>query len=238
MSERVQVGETVAEVMRIYRAHAGVLLPIAFWIFLVIAILEALAGDSVGLAIAGFAVGIFAATLYQGIVVGLVRDMKAGRSEFAMGELVRAALPFALPLAGAGLLLALGIAGGFLLFIVPGLYLLSIWAVVAPSIVIERRGVFDAFGRSRQLVRGNGWPVLGAVLTALLLSLLAAVFFTALAEELAGGPLLRIVFTALAATAVAPIEALVAAVLYFRLVSIAGPPPAPAAAGAPEPPGP
>jgi hypothetical protein len=32
---------------------------------------------------------------------------------------------------------------------------LAVWAVIAPVIVIERAGVFDAFGRSRQLIKGN-----------------------------------------------------------------------------------
>lgn len=220
MSERVQVGETLAEALRVYRAQAGVLLPIAFWIFLVIAIFEALARDSLGFALLVFPVSVLAATLYEGIVVGLVREMRAGREEFAMGELVGAALPFALPLAAAGLLVGVGVAVGFLLLVVPGLYLVSIWAVVAPAIVVEGHGALDALGRSRALVRGNGWPVLGAVLSAMLLSLVAVLFLTAIAEALADGPLLTIVFTALAATAIAPIQALVSAVLYFRLAGL------------------
>ena len=38
------------------------------------------------------------------------------------------------------------------LLIVPGLILLTIWAVIAPVIVVERSGVIDAFRRSRELV--------------------------------------------------------------------------------------
>ena len=49
------------------------------------------------------------------------------------------------------------------------------WAVIAPVIVVERRGVFDAFGRSRQLVRGNGWPVFGTVLVAFLIAAVASI---------------------------------------------------------------
>ena len=57
----------------------------------------------------------------------------------------------------------LGILVGFILLIVPGLFLLTIWAVVAPVTVLERPGIFAAFGRSRELVRGHGWTVFGAL---------------------------------------------------------------------------
>jgi hypothetical protein len=35
--------------------------------------------------------------------------------------------------------------------------------VVAPVTVLERPGVWGAFGRSRELVSGNGWNVFGVI---------------------------------------------------------------------------
>ena len=58
---------------------------------------------------------------------------------------------------------------GLVLLVVPGLFLITIWAVIAPVIVLERAGVFESFGRSRHLVKGNGWQVFG-VLVILFLS--------------------------------------------------------------------
>ena len=52
---------------------------------------------------------------------------------------------------------------GFILLIIPGLFLIVIWSVVAPVVVLERPGVFAAFGRSRELVRGNGWNVFAVI---------------------------------------------------------------------------
>ena len=52
--------------------------------------------------------------------------------------------------------IAIGIGLLFLLF-APGLFLLTIWAVLAPVIVIERVGAIESFGRSRGLVRGERW---------------------------------------------------------------------------------
>ena len=56
-----------------------------------------------------------------------------------------------------------------MLLIVPGLFLLTIWAVTAPAIVVERRGAIEAFGRSHELVRGEGWTVFGAIVVAFLI---------------------------------------------------------------------
>jgi hypothetical protein len=145
-----------------------------------------------------------------------------GARDSSVGDLMRFALPVLGPLLGAGILAGFGIGIGFVLLIVPGLYLATIWAVIAPAIVIERRGIFDAFGRSRQLVSGNGWPVLWTILVAYLITFVAAIALTALADNIANGPLVRIVFSALASTFTAPITALVAAVLYFRLRELRG----------------
>lgn len=236
MERKISVGETLSETFAIYRDQAGVLLPVAFWLFLAAAIVEELTVDEVSLFWVGMVVSLALGTLYQGMVVGLVGDVQDGRRDSSVGDLMRSVLPVVMPLIGAGLLAALGIAGGFVLLVVPGLYLLTIWAVVAPVIVVERKPVFESFGRSRQLVRGNGWPVLGAVLLGFLVALAAALVFVAIAESLSDEVLLRIVFNALASMVTAPIAALVASVLYFRLRALQGE--QPAAAEDPAPPSP
>ena len=96
--------------------------------------------------------------------------------------------------------------------------------MIAPAIVIEKKGVIGAFGRSREFVRGFGWPVFGTVIVATLITGIATLFLSAIAEGIAGGPILRIVFGALATTLTAPIGGLVAAVLFYRLIAIKGDP--------------
>jgi hypothetical protein len=95
-----------------------------------------------------------------------------------------------------------------------------VWAVVAPVIVIERRRVTEALGRSRQLVRGSGWPVLGVVLVGFLVAAIAGIGLSALATSIVDGEIVDLVFTVLAQTVAAPISALIASVLFFRLVEI------------------
>lgn len=235
MKRKLSVGETLNEVFSIYGAQAGVLLPAAFWIFLLVAIVNGIAGDDVGLLLVSVVISLLAGTLYQGMVVNLVRDVEDGRRDLSVVELINSVGPVLMPLIGAGLLAALGIGIGLVALIVPGLVALTFWAVIAPAIVIERKGVFEAFGRSNELVKGNGWPVLGVVLVAFVISLIGALVFGGIAESIADGPLLRIVFGALASTITAPISALAAGVLYYRLLAFHGVAPADPSTVAPAP---
>jgi hypothetical protein len=177
---------------------------------------------------------VIAATLYQGMVVSLVRDVQDGRRDSSAGDLVNQAMPVIGPLILAGLISGIGIGIGLILVIVPGLILLTIWAVVAPVIVVERSGVIDAFKRSRELVRGNGWEVFGVVVVAFLIAFVVGLIFGLIGSAISSGAVTRIVFNVISSTLTAPITALTAAVLYYRLLGPGGPA-APAAAGAAEP---
>jgi hypothetical protein len=223
MQGKLEVGDTLGEVFRTYGDHAGVLLPVAFWLYLVVAIVDGIVGTNLALFPLVLVVSTVAGTLYQGMVVGLVRDVQDGRRDSSVGELFGVATPVLLPLIGAGLLSGIGIAIGTLLLIVPGLILLTIWAVIAPAIVIERAGIIDAFGRSRQLVRGSGWAVFGVIITAFLIAAIGGIFFTQIAAGISDGPIVRIVFSALASTITAPIVALAAGILYYRLLALRPP---------------
>jgi hypothetical protein len=217
MSRDLRVGDVLGEVFSIYGSEAGTLLPLAFWLFLAVAIVDGLIGRSVALLPVTLALSTIAGTLYQGTVVELVHDVQDGRRDFSALELVRGVLPVLLPLIVAGLLAGIAIGIGFLLLIAPGLFLATIWAVIAPVIVVERSGALAAFGRSRALVRGQGWAVCGAIVVAFLVAIVGAAIFASIGGAIATGPLVRIVFSALASTVTAPISALVASVLYFRL---------------------
>jgi len=47
------------------------------------------------------------------------------------------------------------IALGLLAFLVPGLVLLTLWALIVPVVVIEGCGPMRSFGRSQEIVRGH-----------------------------------------------------------------------------------
>jgi hypothetical protein len=220
MDRRLQAGGVMGEALSLYRDQAGLLVPLGFWIFLTGAVLKALAGDEITLLVPAAVVALILGTLYEGIVISRVRDLRDGKRDFPVGDLAREVLPVLPGMIAALIALIVLVFLGLLLFVVPGLYLVTIWAVVLPAIVIERRGVLAAFGRSRQLVRGNGWPVLGVILLTLLIVIGASVVLTGLVEGLVEGDLLRGVFIAIATAITAPISGLVTTVLYFRLLTI------------------
>jgi len=219
---KLDIGDTISQALSIYGSQAGVLLPVAFAIFLIAAVVNGILATSFILLPLVFAVSIIASTLYAGTVVQLVSDIQDGRRDSSAGDLISSATPFILPLIGAGILAGLGIGLGLLLFIVPGLFLLTIWCVIAPSIVVEHKGVLDAFGRSRELVRGNGWQVFGVIVTVFAIVVVVNFVLSAVAIGIDDSAVMRIIFNVISQTITAPVAALVAAVLYFKLRALEG----------------
>lgn len=208
----ISPSDVVRRIWEIYRANAPVLVGTAAILFaLEFIVLLILPGASIAIAILFWALNV----LYQGIVVTLVQDIEAGRAGHSVADLLRSVEPVLLPLMGVSILYALGVAIGFVLLIIPGLILLVIWSVVAPVTVLERPGVFAAFGRSRELVRGNGWNVFGVILLVGLAVIVVSIAAGLIAASLgsAGGAFVQWLVT----SALAPVTALSASVLYFSL---------------------
>lgn len=120
--------------------------------------------------------------------------------------------------AAEAMLAIVGLAAGVLgtTWLQGALFLLTIWAVIAPVIVIEHRSALDSFGGSRELVRGHGWTVFGIVVITGLLSGIASgllhaafSFLPRFLEILVGGTIAQAV--------VAPFVAIALAITYFRL---------------------
>ncbi len=206
------------EAWQMYRAHAVHLLTIAFAIYLVAAVAAALLALIGGLfgALLGSVVELFAAFLVQAALVKAVQDVRDGRADLSFGETVSAAAAYIWPVAGASILAGIAIAVGLILLIVPGLYLITIWAVIVPVIVIERSGALASFARSQQLVRGRGWHVFGTLVLVfvilLAVDLVFGLIFVALPVLVRSG-----LSTVVSGTLVAPFLALVVTLIYYRL---------------------
>ena len=216
---RLSPGDVIGRAFGIYRDQIGVLLPAALAVFAVDALVTWVFDEGL-LPLVAVLVSLVLATLYEGMVVQLVRDVQDGRRDNTVGELFGSVSPVLLPLIAVSLLAGLGIGIGFLLLIVPGLILLTIWSVAAPVTVIERPGVFSAFGRSRELVRGYGWPVFGTVVLVFLLVVAASIAADLIGLALGdvGRAILSWIFNALTQ----PVAALTASVLYFTLLQLHG----------------
>lgn len=207
--ESVTAGSVIGEAWRVYKNQFVTL----FLAALLVAVISGVAVLLIG-PIAGF-VNLIVSLFFVGAVVGLVRDIQDGRRDEGLGSLFRAVGPVFFPLLAVAILAGFGIAIGLVLLIVPGLILLTIWAVVVPVCVLERPGVFASFGRSRDLVRGHGWSVFGALVLAWLISVGLAIVGGIIAAPL--DDVGRAVVSWLLTAITMPLFALVSAVLYFRL---------------------
>jgi hypothetical protein len=221
------------EAWRIYRAHAGHLLAIAFVIELISAVIVgflALTGSFLGLFL-GDIVTLFATFLLQATLIKAVQDVRDGRADLSIGETASAATPYLLPVAAASILAGIAITIGLILLIVPGLILITIWAVIIPVIVLERSGALASFGRSQQLVRGNGWQVFGTLVVLFIIqifvSIVLGLIFTALPVLVRNG-----LSTVIAGTLIAPFIAVTVTLIYYRLSGQEAPAAAPGGPGA------
>ena len=221
MQRTLDAGALINKVFGLYGTYARVLLPVAAAVFVVEAVIAAvLIAIAPALVFLALVVQLIASTLYQGMVVELVRDVQDGRLDQSPRQMLSSVTPVLGMLIGAGLIAGIGIAIGFVLIIVPGLFLLTMWSVVAPVVVIERPGVFNALGRSRVLVKGNGWPVFGVIVVFFVIFFVASLVLGAIGAAL--GEAGRIIFQIVASELTAPLIALVASVLYFELVGLKG----------------
>jgi len=173
----VAIGEVLGEAWELYKRFLWQFFLTAFVVFVVLDLISALAdaaaGDSAGAAflwgLVALVIGIVGYFWVQGALVELVRDVRDGRADRTVGETFKAVQPRLPALISAGLLAGLGILVGLILLVIPGLYLLTIWSMIVPVIVIEGRSAGESFSRSREVVRGHGWSVFGLIIVTFLI---------------------------------------------------------------------
>lgn len=209
----IDPGAIVSRAFRIYQEHAAPLLAAAVIVFLIDAVARYVFDSGFAVLIASI-VGLIAHTFYQGVVVKLVDDVRDGTLDSSVGGLFSSVTPVVGSLLLVAILAGLAIGIGIVLLIVPGLFLMTIWAVVAPAVVIENRGL-DAFGRSQELVKGNGWQVFAVIVIVFLLTFVVGLVGAAIGA--AGGDVLRAVVSFVVTVLVAPLAALAVSVLFFQL---------------------
>lgn len=234
----MDIGSVLSEAWSLYTRFLLRFFLTAFAVFVVLDLFSALAdvaADDSFLAglfwsVLAAIVGIVGLFLVQAALLEVVRDVRDGRADRGLGETYSAVWPRVPALIAASVIAAVVIGIGLLLLIVPGLYLLTIWSMIAAVIVLEGRSAGESFSRSHELVRGNGWNVFGLIVVVFIIVAVAS-------------GLIRLVFAWLPDFLDAWIGALVAhsltipfaaaalATAYFQLIQVPPAPPAP-----PEPP--
>ncbi|MGH2994978.1 MAG: glycerophosphoryl diester phosphodiesterase membrane domain-containing protein [Gaiellaceae bacterium] len=165
----------------------------------------------------------------QGAIVKAVEDVRDGRADLSVRQTLESVRPRFNRIAVAGLLAAFGITIGLILLVVPGLVLLTWWILLIPAIVLEDRGVTEAFGRSRELVSGNGWSVFGTIILTVALFIGIGIVLGLLLFPLEDW-LGDLIGDVISNTIFAPFAVLTWTLMYYRLRALKEPAPAVAAA--------
>jgi hypothetical protein len=219
MTPRLDIGKVFARVFETYRAQAAVVIPAAFIVFLPVSLVSGLAYEGGS--------GCSRSWLRRrewwapcgcrAWWSAQVADIQDDHRDESVGSLFAKVRPVLGTVILAGILSSIGIVLGLLLLIVPGLVLLTWWSLIIPVIVLERTGVGRSFGRSREIVRGNGWRVFAiVVLLALLQGILGAILGSilgALVDAEAGRAAGELFINVL----IGPLSAIAVAVVYFDL---------------------
>lgn len=113
-------------------------------------------------------VGVIIGAIVQGALTrATVAENEGHKASFS--DCIVAGLRVFLPLVAVGLIFGLAVGLGFVLLIIPGVFIMIAWSVAAPVVVVERGGVFGALGRSFELTSGYRWKILGLFLVLLVI---------------------------------------------------------------------
>jgi hypothetical protein len=242
----------IGEAWNLYKAHWKHLVAISGLVYVAVAVigllLSAIFENWLAMTL-GVLVSFVAVFWLQAALVKAVDDIRDGRADLSLSETFGTARPHIGSVTLAAILFGLAFLVGLLALIllaailgavgavigivgiIGWFFLLLVWwSVITPAIVLENKGVADGLRRSRQLVEGFGWPVLGTLLLVFLLLAGIAVLVSALLFPL-NDELQGFVSQLVSGALTAPLLVLVLTLLYFRLRAAketpAPPPPPP-----------
>jgi hypothetical protein len=114
-------------------------------------------------------------------------------------------------------LVGITVAIGFLLLIIPGIILLTLFSVSIPALVIENRRGTEAMKRSWDLAKEHFWHVLGVIVVAWIIGAVVGGIIGAIGGAIGDNWFVSWIFSAIAQIITAPFSALVSVLLYLDL---------------------
>lgn len=167
MSPTAVIGQT----WDLYKKQWRHLIPIALVVYAILGVVSILLTWALGWlgALLGAFVSLLGVFWLQAALVEAVADVRDGRADMSISETFAQGREHLSSVLVAGLIAAIAITFGLILFIIPGLFLMTIWCLIVPVIVLESRSAGESFGRSRELVRGEGWNVFGLIVLVFLI---------------------------------------------------------------------
>ncbi len=178
-----------------------------------------------GLGIVEALVAFASSCIAQGALsLGTVAELNGKRA--SLPDCLSASVKSLSSLLGISILATLGLLGGLLLLVVPGVVLALGWAVAVPVCVIERKSVFESFRRSWYLTSGHRLTIFGMVALAavgLLIFLLIVLSLSSILANAAGGgagPLILYIFQLIVEIATAVFSGSLMGAIYYELYVI------------------
>lgn len=155
------------------------------------------------------------------LLIQLAYDAKLGRP-IQLGRYFGPAMAALVPLVVLGLVVGILFMLGLIALVIPGLWVYAVFAVVAPAVIIENAG-FKAMSRSRELTKEYRWPIVGAIVLLMIISILiniVAEFLTGIISAIFGSLILDIILSAAISTIGAGLGSILVALIYARLREI------------------
>ena len=219
----MQAGSIIGQAWNMYKAHWRHLLPIALVVYVLISLFALLLAVLLGWfgVVLGSLVGLAGIFWLQGALVIAIDDVRDGRADLSIGETLDRVRPRLNTLTLAGLIAAIAVGIGLVLLIAPGLYLLTIWLVIVPAIMLEGCGVSAAFARSQELVRGYGWSVFGVIALTVLILIGVSILF-GIVRSSVDSNWVGVVINIISQSVTAPFVALAWTITYYELRGLKG----------------
>lgn len=99
--------------------------------------------------------------MFSAVILSYVKLYVGGKENISVSDLWNACKGKILPLIGLGIVAYFMIAIGFVVLILPGIYLALALSFSGVAVVLENKGVFSSISRSFQVVSGHWWSLFG-----------------------------------------------------------------------------
>lgn len=151
--------------------------------------------------------------LMSAVLVVLTSQAYLG-DEVDVGTAVRRVIPRVVQVLLASVIRSVLFIFGFILFIVPGFWVLARYFAVVPAIVLEEAGTLRSFSRSAELSRGRKWHIIGTLLLVTIIYYLL-VLGVSLVGAVTGNFVVQTTISSVGAILVYPVVAITEALLYY-----------------------
>ncbi len=160
---------------------------------------------------------LFAVTPILGGITTSFIDRYLKQGTIDLSKAVENALGNSVQLIIGMILYSLAVGFGFILLLIPGIYLSVRWGFVLYAIVLNNCSAMDGFKYSSRLVQGRWWPVFGSMLVLVLLVLPISFFLGLLSAAFSSQPIIAAIIGGIASVLFTPPFAMYYVKLYLRL---------------------